>query len=127
MQLIRRHGAEYAYKTVEGKLSSASVMMGLTKTSLPSRHSQLTNLKKYTRYSIIVQAYNALGAGPSAGEVMATTLEDGKKRLIDIGLKYFKKKLWSSYFKSLIFPIILKWQKLYSDDKLPLLIHEKNA
>ena len=58
-------------------MSTASIALGLARTTSPGRHCALTGLKKYTRYSIIVQAYNALGAGPSTIEVVAATLEDG--------------------------------------------------
>lgn len=36
----------------------------------------ITNLKKFTKYSIVAQAYNALGPGPTSEEVSALTLED---------------------------------------------------
>ncbi|XP_049771830.1 Down syndrome cell adhesion molecule-like protein Dscam2 [Schistocerca cancellata] len=42
---------------------------------MPLRHI-LTNLKKYTQYTILVQAYNRVGAGPRSQEVSATTDED---------------------------------------------------
>ncbi|KAI4491241.1 hypothetical protein M0802_010337 [Mischocyttarus mexicanus] len=67
---------QYTYKTVERRISTASVALGLARTSLPGRQYQLTNLKKFTRYSIVVQAYNQLGQGPVTPEVVATTLED---------------------------------------------------
>ncbi|XP_055947649.1 cell adhesion molecule Dscam2-like isoform X2 [Argiope bruennichi] len=37
--------------------------------------SYLTNLKRLTKYKVIVQAYNNIGAGPRSDEVTATTLE----------------------------------------------------
>lgn len=75
-----RLGAEqYTYKTVERRISTASVALGLTRTSMPGRQHHLTNLKKFTRYSVIVQAFNALGPGPMTQEVVASTLEDGKR------------------------------------------------
>ncbi|KZC04295.1 Down syndrome cell adhesion molecule-like protein Dscam2, partial [Dufourea novaeangliae] len=67
---------QYTYKTVERPISTASVALGLARPSMPGRQYQLTNLKKYTRYSVVVQAYNALGQGPMTPEVVATTLED---------------------------------------------------
>jgi Down syndrome cell adhesion protein len=76
--LSSRHGSEYVYRTVEGRISTASIALGLARTAIPGRQCQLMNLKKYTRYSLVVQAYNALGAGPMTPEVVATTLEDGK-------------------------------------------------
>ncbi|XP_058789231.1 cell adhesion molecule Dscam2-like isoform X3 [Phymastichus coffea] len=72
----QRHGAEYVYRTVEGRISTASIALGLARTAIPGRSCQLLNLKKYARYSIVVQAYNALGAGPMTPEILATTLED---------------------------------------------------
>ncbi|XP_034170921.1 cell adhesion molecule Dscam2 isoform X6 [Osmia lignaria lignaria] len=67
---------QYTYRTVERRISTASVALGLARTSMPGRQYQLMNLKKFTRYSVVVQAYNALGQGPMTPEVVATTLED---------------------------------------------------
>ncbi|XP_017890990.1 Down syndrome cell adhesion molecule-like protein Dscam2 isoform X2 [Ceratina calcarata] len=67
---------QYTFRTVERRISTASVALGLARTSMPGRQYQLTNLKKFTRYSVVVQAYNALGQGPMTPEVIATTLED---------------------------------------------------
>uniref|UniRef100_T1IIC3 Down syndrome cell adhesion molecule n=1 Tax=Strigamia maritima TaxID=126957 RepID=T1IIC3_STRMM len=36
----------------------------------------LTNLLKFTKYSVVVQAYNKVGGGPDSDEVIAYTLED---------------------------------------------------
>jgi len=75
-----RLGAEqYTYKTVERRISTASIALGLARTSMPGRQHHLTNLKKFTRYSVVVQAFNALGPGPMSQEVVASTLEDGKR------------------------------------------------
>jgi hypothetical protein len=38
----------------------------------------LGGLSKYTRYSIVVQAFNQVGHGPLSEPVSAQTLEDGK-------------------------------------------------
>ncbi|XP_067203911.1 cell adhesion molecule Dscam2-like isoform X2 [Linepithema humile] len=67
---------QYTYKTVERRISTASVALGLARTSMPGRQHHLTNLKKFTRYSVVVQAFNALGPGPMTQEVVASTLED---------------------------------------------------
>ncbi|XP_044591619.1 Down syndrome cell adhesion molecule-like protein Dscam2 isoform X3 [Cotesia glomerata] len=72
----RLSAEQYTYKTVEGRPISASATLGLARTAIPGRQCQLTNLRKFTRYSVIVQAYNALGPGPMTSEVVATTLED---------------------------------------------------
>lgn len=39
---------------------------------------QLTSLKKFTKYAIIVQAFNSKGAGPASEEIVAQTLQNGK-------------------------------------------------
>ncbi|XP_076619182.1 cell adhesion molecule Dscam2 isoform X3 [Colletes latitarsis] len=67
---------QYTYRTVERRISTANLALGLARTSMPGRQYQLTNLKKFTSYSVVVQAYNALGQGPMTPEVVATTLED---------------------------------------------------
>lgn len=38
----------------------------------------LDNLKKFTQYSVVVQAANRAGTGPSSQQVVTKTLEDGK-------------------------------------------------
>ncbi|XP_078048429.1 cell adhesion molecule Dscam2 [Augochlora pura] len=67
---------QYTYRTVERPISTASVALGLARHAMPGRQYQLTNLKKFTQYNVVVQAYNALGQGPMTSEVVATTLED---------------------------------------------------
>ncbi|XP_076177155.1 cell adhesion molecule Dscam2 isoform X1 [Ptiloglossa arizonensis] len=74
--MFRLAADQYTYRTVERRISTASVALGLARTSMPGRQYQLMNLKKFTRYSVVVQAYNALGQGPMTPEVVATTLED---------------------------------------------------
>lgn len=47
----------------------------------------LTDLAKFTRYAIVVQAVNQVGPGPLSEPVTAQTLEDGeeiKKTLIEL-------------------------------------------
>ena len=39
----------------------------------------ITGLKKYTRYEVVVKAYNNRGAGPLSAAVIAATLEDGEE------------------------------------------------
>lgn len=38
----------------------------------------LDNLRKFTQYSVVVQAANRAGTGPSSQQVVTKTLEDGK-------------------------------------------------
>lgn len=45
---------------------------------------QLTGLKKFTRYDIIVRAFNSVAAGPSSIPVVGTTQEGGKYTLFII-------------------------------------------
>lgn len=42
----------------------------------------LTGLAKYTRYHIVVQAFNQVGLGPTSDPATAQTLEDGKVLLV---------------------------------------------
>nr|XP_042900815.1 Down syndrome cell adhesion molecule-like protein Dscam2 [Parasteatoda tepidariorum] len=53
----------YLYKTLE-------VSQGTREEVL------LTQLQKFTSYSVLVQAYNSMGAGPRSDEVIVRTLED---------------------------------------------------
>ena len=38
----------------------------------------MDHLKKFTQYSIVVQAFNRVGAGPRSQELTVSTAEDGK-------------------------------------------------
>ena len=38
----------------------------------------LNNLRKFTKYSILLQAYNSIGAGPRSDEIVVSTAEDGE-------------------------------------------------
>lgn len=88
--MYRLGSDQYTYRTVERRISTASVALGLARMSMPGTQYQLTNLKKFTRYSVVVQAYNVLGQGPMTPEVVATTLEDGKEERLEFfpSLKY---------------------------------------
>lgn len=89
--MYRLGSDQYTYRTVERRISTASVALGLARMSMPGTQYQLTNLKKFTRYSVVVQAYNVLGQGPMTPEVVATTLEDGKEERLEFfpSLKYW--------------------------------------
>lgn len=52
----------------------------------------LTNLMKYTRYTIVIQAFNQVGSGPQSEPTTAQTLEDGLLSL-SICLKSFSKEI----------------------------------
>jgi hypothetical protein len=38
----------------------------------------LTDLKKYRKYGVVIQAFNEKGPGPMSAEIVAQTLEDGE-------------------------------------------------
>ena len=38
----------------------------------------IEQLKTFSNYAIIVQAFNRRGAGPKSPEIIVTTMEDGK-------------------------------------------------
>ncbi|GLG93649.1 Down syndrome cell adhesion molecule-like protein Dscam2 [Gryllus bimaculatus] len=59
---LRSNNEQYQYKRVENRGQGGDCL--------------LSDLKKFTRYSIVVQAYNALGQGPMAQEVVGVTMED---------------------------------------------------
>ncbi|KAL1430485.1 hypothetical protein MTO96_014928 [Rhipicephalus appendiculatus] len=63
-------GQPYLYKTLESRLPSSS----------PSQLQQciLSELRPRTRYGIVVQAFNADGAGPSSDEIVAHTPDVGR-------------------------------------------------
>lgn len=97
--MYRLGSDQYTYRTVERRISTASVALGLARMSMPGTQYQLTNLKKFTRYSVVVQAYNVLGQGPMTPEVVATTLEDGKEERLEF---FFPPRildfLWINHF-----------------------------
>jgi len=39
----------------------------------------VANLKKYTQYSVVVRAFNRVGAGPKNDPIVVTTGEDGER------------------------------------------------
>ena len=41
-------------------------------------HTTVENLTPYTRYAIVLQAFNSRGAGPSSPPVFAITLQDSE-------------------------------------------------
>lgn len=58
----------FAYKTLEARPTSAS----------GHQECDLNDLRKNTRYTVVVQAFNSKGAGPSSEEVFSQTLEIGE-------------------------------------------------
>lgn len=39
---------------------------------------RLTGLRPYTKYTLVVQAYNQVGSGPLSEPLLTQTMEDGK-------------------------------------------------
>lgn len=61
--------------------SSASTSFNITKVINEGENYEemiLKNLQKYTRYLVVVQAFNQVGEGPFSEPITAQTLEDGK-------------------------------------------------
>ena len=54
-------------------------------------------LKTFTDYVLVVQAFNRMGAGPKSQEVIVTTMEDGKLYHSDL-LYPFRQKLYSKKY-----------------------------
>ena len=52
-------------------------------------------LKTFTDYALVVQAFNRMGAGPKSKEIIVTTMEDGESYFLKL-----KKKNNNLYFKN---------------------------
>lgn len=64
-------------------MSHSSVTISYNFTSVPGDGEEgsellLSGLSKYTRYSVVIQAFNQVGQGPLSEPVTAQTLEDGE-------------------------------------------------
>ena len=46
-------------------------------------------LKTFTDYALVVQAFNRMGAGPKSKEIIVTTMEDGESYFLKIEKKKF--------------------------------------
>lgn len=62
---IQRSPEPYTFKPVTKKEGS-------------HQHFEVTDLNRYTEYSVVVQAYNSRGAGPPSEDALVRTLEFGK-------------------------------------------------
>lgn len=77
-----RHGEIQGYN-IGYKTSTSSNSNNYNFTSISgdgddgSGELMLTNLMKYTRYTIVIQAFNQVGSGPLSEPTTAQTLEDG--------------------------------------------------
>lgn len=70
-------GYYVGYKTMNG--TSPYMYHTIPVTETGSQEHTVTNLDKFTRYNVVVQAFNRRGAGPRTEQFTVTTLEDGKK------------------------------------------------
>ncbi|XP_028968106.1 Down syndrome cell adhesion molecule-like protein Dscam2 [Galendromus occidentalis] len=57
----------HLYKTIDANSMKNGGMLG---------ECFLNNLRKFTKYSILLQAYNSIGAGPRSDEIVVSTAED---------------------------------------------------
>ena len=64
----------FVYKTLEAddRAASSNSVGGIN-----VEETQLSGLKRFTKYTIIVQAFNTKGAGPASEEIVAQTLQNG--------------------------------------------------
>ncbi|KAH8025841.1 hypothetical protein HPB51_012873 [Rhipicephalus microplus] len=65
---VRNAKDSFAYKTLESSANSVE------------QQCELTDLRRNTRYSVVVQAFNAKGAGPASEEIFSQTLEIALRR-----------------------------------------------
>ena len=65
----------FIYKTLEGKQHS-SMSTYNHESTFPTDECHLTGLKRFTKYAIIVQAFNSKGTGPSSEIIEVQTLQN---------------------------------------------------
>ncbi|CAH0581352.1 unnamed protein product [Chrysodeixis includens] len=68
-------GYYVGYKLASSNKSFVFETVDISKESGKEHHLDILNLKTYTQYSIVVQAFNKMGSGPVSGEVKAYTAE----------------------------------------------------
>lgn len=68
-------GFYVGYKLLGSSETYTFKPVGTTEGAL--QHFVITNLNRYTDYSLVVQSFNSRGAGPPSEEVTARTLEFG--------------------------------------------------
>lgn len=83
--LFTNHGTSaFLSFTISGYKSTTSIAGNYNFTSVSgdgddgSGELLLGNLSKYTRYTVVVQAFNQIGPGPLSEPATAQTMEDGK-------------------------------------------------
>ncbi|XP_063893537.1 cell adhesion molecule Dscam1 isoform X7 [Helicoverpa armigera] len=68
-------GYYVGYKLASSNKSFVFETVDISKESGKEHHLDILNLKTYTQYAIVVQAFNKMGSGPVSGEVRAYTAE----------------------------------------------------
>ncbi|CAK1600970.1 unnamed protein product [Parnassius mnemosyne] len=68
-------GYYVGYKLASSNKSFVFETVDISKESGKEHHLDILNLKTYTQYAIVVQAFNKVGSGPVSGEVRAYTAE----------------------------------------------------
>lgn len=66
----------FTFKTIKGAPVTSDIEMPQEE----EMHITLHSLKKFTKYGVVVQAFNRLGAGPKSEEVVTRTLEDAPSK-----------------------------------------------
>lgn len=56
----------------------------------------LTDLKKYRKYGVVIQAFNEKGPGPMSSEIVTQTLEDGVFHFRDFFFRFIFQYLFSN-------------------------------
>ncbi|XP_037298235.1 Down syndrome cell adhesion molecule-like protein Dscam2 [Manduca sexta] len=68
-------GYYVGYKLASSNKSFVFETVDISKESGKEHHLDILNLKTYTQYAVVVQAFNKMGSGPVSGEVRAYTAE----------------------------------------------------
>lgn len=65
-----------------------------TKNELQRLSLLIDNLQQFTKYSIVVQAFNSVGTGPKSNEILVMTQEGGKKKTSFKKIRFVKSCLF---------------------------------
>ncbi|KAK7882901.1 hypothetical protein WMY93_029075 [Mugilogobius chulae] len=76
-------GYQVGYREYSPGGSHQFVILSVDSTGDTTESIILDNLKKFTQYSVVVQAANRAGTGPSSQQVVTKTLEDGHHSVVD--------------------------------------------
>jgi hypothetical protein len=70
----------------------------------------LTDLKKYRKYGVVIQAFNEKGPGPMSSEIVTQTLEDGVFHFRDLVL-FVPLPHSSTYFLNVLMQLFMLLQE----------------